>query len=61
MLTHFGVSDTPLCPQCKNLMRLTKRSPHPKYGNDFELQTFTCKVCQHEIKRDADCLSEVIA
>ena len=61
MLTRFGTNDTPTCPECKNLMRLTRRTPHPKYGDDFERQTFTCKVCQHEIERDADCLGEVIA
>ena len=39
MLTRFGAADTPTCPECKNLMRLTRRTPHPKYGRDFELQT----------------------
>jgi hypothetical protein len=42
-------------------MRLTRRTPHPKYGDDFELQKFTCRVCQHEIERDADILGEVLA
>jgi len=45
MPTRFGASDTPRCPECKNLMRLTRRTPHPKRGYDFELQTFTCRVC----------------
>jgi hypothetical protein len=57
----FGATDTPTCPECKNPMRLTRRTPHPKYGDDFELQTFTCRVCQHEIERDADILGEVLA
>jgi hypothetical protein len=54
MLNRFGAPDTPACPKCKNRMRLTRRMPHPKYGHEFELQTFTCRVCQHEIERSAD-------
>jgi transposase-like protein len=61
MLARFGATDTPTCPYCKNPMRLTKRKPHPKHGYEFELQTFTCGVCQHEIERDADILGEVLA
>ena len=55
----FGIDDTRICPECKNRMRLSRRMPHPKFGYDFELQTFTCRVCQHEIERSADCLGEV--
>jgi len=54
MPTRFGATDTPICPECKNLMRLIRRMPHPKFGYDFELQTFTCRVCQHEVERTAD-------
>jgi hypothetical protein len=61
MPNRFGVTDTPNCPKCQNLMRLTRRTPHPKYGNAFELQTFTCRVCQHEIQRNADRQGEVAA
>jgi hypothetical protein len=61
MPTHFGASDTPTCPECKNLMRLTRRTPHPIHGNEFELQTFTCRACQHEMTRNADRSGEVIA
>jgi uncharacterized protein YlaI len=50
----FGIEDIPICPECKNRMRITRRMPHPKYGYDFELQTFTCDVCPHQIERDAD-------
>jgi len=59
MPTRFGACDTPACPQCKNPMSLTRRTPHPKRGYDFELQTFTCRVCNHEIERSADGLGEV--
>jgi transposase-like protein len=59
MPTRFGATDHPICPKCKNLMRLTRRGPHPFRGYDFELQRFTCRGCQHEIERDADRLGEV--
>lgn len=61
MPTPFGASDTPKCSECKNLMRLTRRAPHPTHGYDFELQTFTCRVCQHQIQREADVGGEVAA
>jgi hypothetical protein len=61
MLTRFGSADTPACPKCKNFMRLTRRTPHPSRGRDFERQTFTCGVCNGEIERDADRLGEVTA
>ena len=59
MPTRFGAQDTPICPECKNIMRLTRRTPHPKYGYDFELQTFTCRACKHEIERNADRFGEI--
>jgi uncharacterized protein YbaR (Trm112 family) len=55
----LGATDTPACPKCKNAMSLTRRSPHPEYGCEFELQTFTCRVCRHEIKRNAGILGEI--
>jgi len=54
MPTQFGATDTPTCPKCKNIMRLTRRAPHPTRGYAFELQTFTCRMCGHEIERAAD-------
>jgi hypothetical protein len=54
MPARFGAIDTLICPECKNSMSLTRRTPHPIRGHDFELQKFTCRVCIHEIKRDAD-------
>jgi hypothetical protein len=59
MPNRFGAADTPTCPKCKNLMRLTRRAPHPTRGYDFELQTFTCRICQHEVERTADRAGEV--
>jgi hypothetical protein len=42
-------------------MRLSRRVPHPIRGYDFELQDFTCRICQHETQRDADVGGEVAA
>jgi hypothetical protein len=42
-------------------MRLTRRTPHLSRGCDFERQTFTCRVCNCEIERDADRLGAVTA
>ena len=56
---RFGAKDTPTCPQCKNLMFLTRRMPHPVHGYGTELQTFTCLNCRHEIGRDVNRLGEV--
>jgi hypothetical protein len=61
MPNRFGATDSRICPKCKNLMRVTRRAPHPARGYDFELQTLTCRVCRHEIERDADRLGEVLS
>jgi hypothetical protein len=61
MPNRFGATDTLTCPKCKNLMRLTRRAPHPSRGYDFEPQTFTCRICQHELERTADRAGEVPA
>jgi hypothetical protein len=56
----FGANDNPTCPECKSLMRLTRRAPHPIYGDEFERQTFECRSCRHEIERNADRAGEVL-
>jgi hypothetical protein len=61
MPNGFGQTDTPTCPQCKNCMHLTRRTPYQQYGHDFERQTFTCRVCHHEVERNADRQGEVLA
>jgi hypothetical protein len=40
-------------------MGLTRRTPHPEYGDDYELQTFTCRLCRHTITRNAGRHGEV--
>lgn len=61
MPIRFGATDTPKCPECQGVMRLSRRVPHPIRGYDFELQDFTCRICQHETQRDADVGGEVAA
>jgi hypothetical protein len=51
---HFGVANRPVCEKCKWAMHVVRRSPHPLYGNDYELQIFSCSRCGDEIKRSAD-------
>ena len=61
MPIRFGACDTPPCPKCQNIMRVSRRAPHPIRGYDYELQTFTCRICQHQIEREADIGGEVEA
>ena len=35
-------------------MYVIRRTPHPLYGNTYELQTFKCRTCGDEIERSAD-------
>jgi hypothetical protein len=57
---RFGASDTPACPVCKATMYLTRRTPHPTYGSEFERQTFECRSCRHELERSADREGELL-
>lgn len=57
----FGIGDTPTCLGCAGRMNLTRRGPHPIRGDAFELQTFTCRICSHEIERGVDRLGQVMA
>jgi hypothetical protein len=50
----FGSRETPICPECRALMYLIRRSPHPTYGSEWERQVFACSKCIHEIERSAD-------
>jgi hypothetical protein len=52
---HFGADEPPFCAKCIRPMNITRRSPHPVYGHDYELQTFECRVCNREVQRSADC------
>jgi hypothetical protein len=42
-------------------LSISRRVPHPSRGYDFELQNFTCSICQHEIQRAADIGGEIAA
>jgi len=35
-------------------MSLLQRLPHPARGDGFELQTFSCLECGHQIERTED-------
>jgi hypothetical protein len=51
---HFGANNGPICAKCNRLMHIARRSPHPIYGNSYEMQIFECRNCKIEIERSAD-------
>jgi C4-type Zn-finger protein len=50
----FAADDHPSCPQCGKEMYLSRRSPHPRHGSGFELQTFSCNACNYEEERSVE-------
>jgi hypothetical protein len=50
----FGSHQTPICSECRALMHLIRRTPHPIYGSGWEKQIFACSKCIHAIERSAD-------
>lgn len=60
MQMTFGATDQPNCTECESRMWLTRRGPHPVHGFDFELQTFTCRGCNHEMQRTANSRGNVM-
>jgi hypothetical protein len=50
----FGAREGPTCSSCIRTMYVTRRMPHPIYGDAYELQTFECQTCRREIERSAD-------
>ena len=42
------------CPKCGALMVITRRTPHPEQGPDYEQQTFECGRCANESVRTVD-------
>jgi hypothetical protein len=50
----FGVQDRPPCPSCCAEMHLVRRSPEPRHNN-YEVQIFSCIICDAEITRTVDC------
>jgi hypothetical protein len=51
---QVGADNGLICPSCRQMMRVARRTPHPLYGNEYELQTFICRTCGDEIQRSAD-------
>ena len=50
----FGASDMLRCERCGGTMFLSRRTPHAELGAGYELQTFECRTCGHELSRSAD-------
>jgi hypothetical protein len=50
----FGADDQLSCPACKEIMTLTRRTPHPEYRDVCELRTFECSGCQIKMTRSVD-------
>jgi hypothetical protein len=51
---HYGAWDVLACKLCNGEMMLTRRSPDPSYGTNYEEQRFTCRECRHEATRIVD-------
>jgi hypothetical protein len=54
MQIRFGSHQGPTCPACERIMNVIRRTPHPIYGDTYELQTFECRTCKFETERSAD-------
>jgi DNA-directed RNA polymerase subunit M/transcription elongation factor TFIIS len=46
------------CPKCGNGMILSHRWPHPRHGDVFEVQLFSCQWCSHQLRRVPDKVSD---
>jgi hypothetical protein len=55
---RFGADDDLTCPVCGQRMLLSRRSPQPDYAADYEIQSFTCVSCDHELTRTVDSAGE---
>jgi len=44
----------PYCLSCSKDMDLIHRSPHPEFGDNYEIQTFCCSACNQEKTRTVD-------
>jgi len=47
----FLADDHPACPHCRSLMFVSRRTPHPSLGIDFELQDLNCSKCAYVTRR----------
>lgn len=50
----FGARDRLTCEQCGGDTIVTRRSPHPEFGGDYEIQIFRCLQCGGEKSRSVD-------
>jgi hypothetical protein len=51
---HFGIENLPICGTCQRPMQFARRTPHPIFGDDYELQLFECRTCGRQNRRSAD-------
>ena len=50
----YGARDRLVCDKCGGDAMLTRRSPHPTAGEQYEMQIFLCLTCGDEQSRTAD-------
>jgi C4-type Zn-finger protein len=53
-LNLHRIEDSPECPLCGEQTCLSRRIPHQGFGEEFELQTFTCSRCDLRVQRTID-------
>jgi hypothetical protein len=53
MVKPFGADDELECPQCKGMMRVVRRKPHPA-RKEYEQQALECASCEYTNKRTVD-------
>jgi hypothetical protein len=57
--SDFGAGDRLTCAECGGAMFLTRRSAHPDYGVEYEVQKFTCSTCLYELERTVNSAGEL--
>ena len=50
----YGASDRLICQLCGGDAILTRRSQHPDFGGNCEIQIFRCLQCDDEKSRSVD-------
>jgi len=48
------IGESPECPACGERMQLSRCQQHPGFGEEFQLQTFTCGGCDLRVQRTID-------
>ena len=50
----YGATDRIQCQKCPGKMIVSRRSPHPTLGDDYEIQVLSCLLCDYEVTRAVD-------